>query len=645
MGLGRTENPVISLNAFAPVERVIRICLLLGGVLLILGGTSECGHAQGIEEYLERLYGENPHLAVLPDTARWPYEEFGAVKDYEKRDSLLNECAAMKLAEGIDCETHVPFPLRFQGSVWFIRTEFDSIAGFSHSTFIDTTRFVGARFPEGASFSGCRFSDSSSAWFNRADFSVLAAFGNTSFPGGASFFRVTFNTSCDASFWYANFKEHADFQYTQFFGTASFKNAYFEHSSFDGASFGGGVSFDGAKFQRGGNFSRVELFDSADFSCVGARFVEGARFQYTRFGGYANFASSYFRGSVVFRDTKFAVGASFADVQFGDADAIPNRDAVSFNQASIAGTLDFSHALIYAKLDFRDATFESKPRNRVIGTLDSGTIDITLEYMSDAGTPWAIFHNARILDTILVGTKGSWDPQYLDFTLALFSEETDPAIVLFGPVDLRMQVEKFKYLTFDTSLSYFEMKNIVEYLKQNSYAGPDYKKERFELDYLFADAVAYHRESTKFGLYPAYHPWHWVKWFHCVSLGYGYRPFRIVWWMLGISVLYAALYYRARHHLLSRNIGSYMKRLADQNPRWGEDNWRSKPEAFYHCLWFSITILLAIRIKPRLLTHFCPWEKRFVLSEYVIGLSLYAYFLLGSKAGSIGTTLIELFTG
>jgi hypothetical protein len=56
-------------------------------------------------------------------------------------------------------------------------------------------------------------------------------------------------------------------------------------------------------------------------------------------------------------------------------------------------------------------------------------------------------------------------------------------------------------------------------------------------------------------------------------------------------------------------------------------------------------VLLAIRLKPRLLVSFSTWQKRFILTEYVIDLSLYAYFIMGSKAGSLASKFVELFTG
>lgn len=58
-----------------------------------------------------------------------------------------------------------------------------------------------------------------------------------------------------------------------------------------------------------------------------------------------------------------------------------------------------------------------------------------------------------------------------------------------------------------------------------------------------------------------------------------------------------------------------------------------------------MVVLLAIRIKPRLLVSFNTWEKRFILTEYVIGLLLYTYFIMGSQAGSLASKFVELFTG
>ena len=100
-------------------------------------------------------------------------------------------------------------------------------------------------------------------------------------------------------------------------------------------------------------------------------------------------------------------------------------------------------------------------------------------------------------------------------------------IVLYGPVDLKIQLEKFKFLALYDKLDYYSKKDIISILKQVSFRGNEYQKERFELDYLFDKSTMYQKQSPNYKRYSVFNPICWRQFLYNITMGLCYRPFRL----------------------------------------------------------------------------------------------------------------------
>ncbi|MCH8955936.1 hypothetical protein IIA28_11550, partial [candidate division KSB1 bacterium] len=161
---------------------------------------------------------------------------------------------------------------------------------------------------------------------------------------------------------------------------------------------------------------------------------------------------------------------------------------------------DFENAVFKNRIDFREARFDK-----------SGLVEFSL---------------TTIRDTVLIGNMGSADIQNYDFLRAKLLPAdkqvtaADTAkkipeklirypgakILITGPVNLKIQLEKFKFITIFDTLDYYAKKDIISTLKDISFDGDRFKNERFELDYLFAKSTLYQKESVNFEEYSALHP-------------------------------------------------------------------------------------------------------------------------------------------
>lgn len=408
------------------------------------------------------------------------------------------------------------------------------------------------------------------------------------------------------------------------------------------------------------------------------------------FRGAVRFGHNY--SELYFLGCRFESGAVFHEIDdrlyfredmLGDPTTL-KPSALDFRYCDVKADIVFDDDELYGNLNFVGSQFERTKHNTAYGTLDSGKIDMHLTYLNDDSLHWVLFGNSRVYDTVRIGGLGTRSFQNFDFSLAIFpsrrgiyrrsvqsgwaADSTElaqipmrsnlfdslqlistvpvhPKIILAGTVRLKLQLEKFDYLALDDTLSYFEKRNIIDYLKESSYSGPNFAQERLELDYLLAKSTAGQRVSTVYEKLPWYSPTLWMRELYYLTLGYGYRPFRLVFWALGILMAFAMVYLSFYGGDFCRQVATYVARLADPKAKWDGEVWQSLAEAVVYCVWFSATILFALRLKPGVLVHFTPREKKWIIGEYLAGLALYALFVFLSKAGSIWSTVIHLVTG
>lgn len=326
-----------------------------------------------------------------------------------------------------------------------------------------------------------------------------------------------------------------------------------------------------------------------------------ANFNSVQFDSLADFTWAQFQSQVDFRSAQFDSLADFRDAEF--------KEKVYFNKA-----------YFYNKIDFRNAHIDSV----------------------------ADFSLAIIGDTVFVGIINSGELQKYDFMRAKLGAK-GAKIVLCGPVDLKIQREKFRNIVIWDKLDYFSKRDIISTLKDVSFKEDKYKNERFELDYIFEKSIMYQVRSTVYGENKWYEFHLWPKWiikgfFYNITMGLGYRPFRLLYWVLVVVIGYMIYFLIKFPEKITNYIAKDEKKRVSK-----KDDSVSKFYQFMgtliNCLYFSSMIFFTFRLKKDILNYFDPKEKFIIASEWFVGLLIYISFLTFSKSGSILHTLKSLFVG
>jgi len=140
----------------------------------------------------------------------------------------------------------------------------------------------------------------------------------------------------------------------------------------------------------------------------------------------------------------------------------------------------------------------------------------------------------------------------------------------------------------------------------------------------------------------------WGRFLYNAAMGLGYRPFRLVWWVLtiilGFTIWYLLrikeqinryFYKDEKKELLTARKKRSLKRTGSPH----------SVDLFIKCFYFSTMIFFTLRLKKDLLTFFDKKEQWVVVGEWLVGILIYISFLTFSKSGSILHTLKSLFLG
>lgn len=434
---------------------------------------------------------------------------------------------------------------------------------------------------------------------------------------------------------------------------------YSQHSVFDSLFFNEDGRFILSSFNKGAKFSNCEFSKRADF--FRSNFLNTVSFENTIFMSDVDFGNSDFRGDVNFWTVKFNSKvdfflshfyniSSFVQTNFKDSLRFMSTyfdSSARFILAEFDSLVDFSYARIASKIIFDRSDF----RNKVVFRKSFFSSQAIVEFLA-----------TEVRDTLLLGTQNSSELQKYDFlrakllpagkrkiidskTNAIHKQKiTYPGakLLLFGPVDLKIQLEKFKFLALYDSLDYYAKKDIISILKGRSFKDEQYKKERFELDYLFAKSTIYQRESVNYDDYSAWHPLSWGQFLYNITMGLGYRPFRLVWWILAVIIGFGVFYIAT----ISQKINLYIateeqiKDLTKKKSVTPEDIKLSN--TIINCFYFSTMVLFTFRLKRNILTFFDVRETRIIVAQWLIGFLIYIAFLTLSKSGSVLHTLKSL---
>ena len=138
----------------------------------------------------------------------------------------------------------------------------------------------------------------------------------------------------------------------------------------------------------------------------------------------------------------------------------------------------------------------------------------------------------------------------------------------------------------------------------------------------------------------------WWNTIYYLTMCLGYRPFRLIYWAIGIILLFSIFYYKK----MSLHINRYLSRDISQNKtshrRHISRNLSTDSVSKYlNSIYFSTMLFVTFRLKKDLLIVFSQVEKRIIVTEWFIGFLVYIAFLTLSETGSILHTLKSLFIG
>jgi uncharacterized protein YjbI with pentapeptide repeats len=444
--------------------------------------------------------------------------------------------------------------------------------------------------------------------------------------------------------------ESYDMESAQFEHRADFDHAKFYHIDLRNATFNGKVNFDDAHIERCAHFSNAHFNGQTLFT--GIRFDESAEFVEVVFDT-VTFASAQFDGNIIFSESVFNNLADFRSAKFDSVldfsravfreranfSKTKFRDVVNFRHTKFDSQVSFEEAIFSSPVDFSYSTFTGPVNFSEVtsqGTLQfRGTQFNNIVDFRDATLDSLIFDRAVIVDKFKLGSVSG---QEFDFRRAILA--SNAKLELHELVELNMQTEKVRYITLLDSIGYFLKKDIVENLKNRSFK--EDKQARFELDYLFARSTIYQKESGNFERFSAFQPTYWIQFLYNATMGLGYRPFRLLWWIVIIIAGYSIFYVIAVPH----EINQYISGNREQEKNSDEvSNDIKLTNTIINCLYFSSMVFFTFRLRRDILISFDVSKTRIVVSEWVLGFLIYISFLSFSKSGSILHTLKSLFVG
>ena len=501
---------------------------------------------------------------------------------------------------------------------WLKRTVFSlnfDQANWKNANFDNNFRLYNPHFKETVSFEQAHFSGH--ILFAGGIFDHLVTFRDAKIDGGGSFIDVDFKG--ETIFKNTIFNEDMNFNYCIFSENADFANATFQKSDLWTTKFHKKVYFVNCKFNAFSSFLETTFYGRASFSSATfiekgyfkqAQFMDFTEFSHTRFRKGANFTLSYFKTKAVFDETSF----------YGEVD---------FSRAIFGGKIDFSTAI------FDSSTIVNFSGAKIIDTLTIGNLnnfqsfDLRLAQLLPAGKA-----EARI-----VVRTGPSNNQIIKPEIVSLSGP-GAQILLNGPVYLKIHAEQITFITLPEQMDYFSKKFIIEETKLRSFPNERFKSERFEMDYLFAKSTLCQKVSPAFqkkSFFDLY-----VGYLYNITLGLGYRPFRLLYWAFGLWIISGGLYLWK----FPNAIDNYLIKIYDSNSTDTVENKKDRNfGTVLNCLYFSAMVLVTIRLKGTILTHFNNREKMLICVQWLFGVCIIIAFFVLSKSGSILHNLKDLIAG
>lgn len=428
------------------------------------------------------------------------------------------------------------------------------------------------------------------------------SFFATQFDEGGDFNGSIFETF--TIFTSARFKGTADFNSTSFARISNFNVAKFELRAIFANTIISGPLY----------FRRTLFYDQASFN--GSLFEEKLVFQNAIFIG-----PSYFRDVRISDEIDFSGASFFGPIDFGVSDIGESQGGiVRFYNATLRDTLSIGKT--YSSYTIKDSIARD--------SLTYRTFDLRRAHLLESG------RTTLRIDTLLYDLYDNSSPSEvgpLIFPGAI--------IEIHSPVLLQLEIEKFKFIQLEETLSYFQKKDIISTLIQESFNSPEQARERFELEFIFSKSTMYQERSEygtsaqgyrKLGLGRQA-----LNSVYYVTMGLGYRPFWLLFWGLGIIAGFALVYLV--------KIPTEINRYLDvKNSNSLRKEWRIISDAI-SCSYFSAMVFFTLRLKRNILAEFGSREKTYIVLQWCLGFAAYASFVFLSKSGSILHSIRSLFVG
>lgn len=336
--------------------------------------------------------------------------------------------------------------------------------------------------------------------FSNFQFTKEADFGHAIFTGLADFTSATFNAR--ASFAYASFSK-ADFKFATFDGMGSFRSATFSAlASFHSARFAK-ASFRYAQF---GTAALPERSTSPVAYFTSTTFAADVAFEGAAFGTAADFTSATFNGAAFFNSVTFSAAAYF--------------HSATFNAAADFTSATFSTLALFDSVTFKDYARFAGSDDKPVFVDDSS---LSLQFAKIEKPERFLFHTVKLRPHWFVNvdarkfefTSVGWhwyNHHWYNFKIRgklkrQLSEKAIPSYILLAVACRRLAVNA-------------EENNL--YWRASSFRYLAMNVERLDT-------------GRGFALWT-------VDWWYWLASGFGERAGRAFLVLLGVLVLFAALY-------------------------------------------------------------------------------------------------------
>ena len=388
--------------------------------------------------------------------------------------------------------------------------------------------------------------------------------------------------------------------YADFFETKFDSVAFFTHSWFGNIADFGGTNFTQLAIFTHSNFDTLTSFKGADFH-------DRALFTNTRFGGDTHFSRAVFQRFTDFRSASFDKLVEFDETSFKSLihfDFAVFKGRVSFVSATFERKCQFSYVIFNDVVDFRNTRFDT-----------------------------VSFTRTAIKGRLLLGSPSI---QRFDLRRATFYPKSK--IELYDLVDLTIHPEKLRRITFGDTINYFLKTDIIGNLKEMRFQNDRWAQ--LELDYILAKSTMYQEHTDTYLPNKWYQVWKWPKW--CIAwlyywtMGLGFRPFRLIYWVLAVIIIFTGYYVKK----MGRRVNAYIAMNFSDESNSSLDDKKKKFlslgmwETSLNCVYFSALLFFTFRLRGNILTFFDGREKRIIISEWLLGFLVYVAFLTLSKSGS-----------